>query len=165
VDVFIPWPLTDETDRYGNTTQGIGRLRPGATAQSAQAEFTLLAKQIESQHPKRNGIIPRLSPSEAARERTSESGPDSAGLCGWSGDVDCVRKSFGSSSFLVQAEAPKGEKSSDFSEIETMLMFVCKRLALELSDIRSTALFSLRYTLPGLSRLHQERGRAIQFAI
>jgi predicted permease len=62
VDVFVPWPLTDETNRYGNTTQGIGRLRPGATVQSAQAEFTLLAKQIESQHPERNGIVPRLSP-------------------------------------------------------------------------------------------------------
>ena len=62
VDVFIPWPLTDETNRYGNTMKAIGRLRPGATAQSAQAEFTLLAKQIESQHPERNGIRPRLSP-------------------------------------------------------------------------------------------------------
>jgi hypothetical protein len=29
----------------------------------------------------------------------------------------------GSSSFLVQTEAPKGEKSADFSEIETMLTF------------------------------------------
>jgi len=24
VDVFVPWPLTDETNRFGNTTQGIG---------------------------------------------------------------------------------------------------------------------------------------------
>ena len=29
----------------------------------------------------------------------------------------------GSSSFLVQAEVPKGEKASDFSEIETMPTF------------------------------------------
>jgi predicted permease len=62
VDLFIPWPLTDETNRYGNTMKTIGRLRPGATAQSAQAEFTLLAKQIGSQHPEWNGIRPRLSP-------------------------------------------------------------------------------------------------------
>ncbi|HEY1947220.1 MAG TPA: ABC transporter permease [Bryobacteraceae bacterium] len=62
VDLFIPWPLTDETNRHGNTMRAMGRLRPGATAQSAQAEFTLLAKQIGSQHPEWNGMRPRLSP-------------------------------------------------------------------------------------------------------
>jgi predicted permease len=62
VDLFIPWPLTDETNRHGNTMKALGRLRPGATAQSAQAEFTLLAKQIGSQHPEWNGMRPRLSP-------------------------------------------------------------------------------------------------------
>jgi predicted permease len=62
VDLFVPWPLTDETNRYGNTMKAIGRLRPGATAQSAQAEFTLLAKQLESQHPERNPVKPRLTP-------------------------------------------------------------------------------------------------------
>jgi predicted permease len=62
VDVFIPWPLTDETNRRGNTMKVIGRLRPDATARSAQAEFTLLAKQIGSRHPEWNGISPRLSP-------------------------------------------------------------------------------------------------------
>lgn len=64
IDLFIPWPLTSQTDRRGNTTKVIGRLKPGATVQGAQAEFTLLAKQIESQHPERNGIKPRLSPLE-----------------------------------------------------------------------------------------------------
>ena len=64
VDVFVPWPLTAETNGFGNTMEGIGRLKPGATAESAQAEFTLLAKQLESQHPDRNGIIPRLTPIE-----------------------------------------------------------------------------------------------------
>jgi putative ABC transport system permease protein len=62
VDVFIPWPLTDETNRHGNTMRVLGRLRPGATARSAQAEFTLLAKQLESQHPERNPVNPKLSP-------------------------------------------------------------------------------------------------------
>jgi predicted permease len=64
VDLFVPWPLTDATNRQGNTTNVIGRLKPGATVQGAQAEFTLLAKQIESRHPERNGIKPRLSPLE-----------------------------------------------------------------------------------------------------
>src|SRR5262249_50249654 len=61
VDVFIPWPLTAETSTYGNTTQGIGRLRPGATVQSAQAEFTALGKQLATEHPvpERNPVTPR----------------------------------------------------------------------------------------------------------
>ena len=62
VDVFIPYPLTDETNGHGNTMQAIGRLRPGVTAASAQAEFTVLAKQLESQHPERNPVKPRLTP-------------------------------------------------------------------------------------------------------
>lgn len=64
VDVFIPWPLTAETNRYGNTLKAIGRLRPGATVQSAQAEFTPLARQLESEHPtpERNPVKPRLTP-------------------------------------------------------------------------------------------------------
>jgi predicted permease len=62
VDVFIPYPLTDETNGHGNTMQAIGRLRPGATAEGAQAEFTVLAKQLESQHPERNPVKPRLTP-------------------------------------------------------------------------------------------------------
>ncbi|HEY3744457.1 MAG TPA: ABC transporter permease [Bryobacteraceae bacterium] len=62
VDVFVPWPLTKETNGFGNTMQAIGRLRPGATVQSAQAEFTLLAKQLEQQHAERNGLVPRLTP-------------------------------------------------------------------------------------------------------
>jgi predicted permease len=61
VDVFIPWPLTDETNGHGNTMQAIGRLRPGATAEGAQAEFTVLAKQLEIQHPERNPVKPRLT--------------------------------------------------------------------------------------------------------
>ncbi|HWF48598.1 MAG TPA: ABC transporter permease, partial [Bryobacteraceae bacterium] len=64
VDVFVPWPLTAETNAFGNTTQGIGRLRPGVTLESAQAEFTLLAKQLERAHPtpERNPVKPVLKP-------------------------------------------------------------------------------------------------------
>ncbi|MEO8368481.1 MAG: ABC transporter permease [Candidatus Solibacter sp.] len=62
VDIFVPWPLTEETNRQGNTMAIIGRLRPGAGVQGAQAEFTLLAKQLETQHPERNPVDPRLMP-------------------------------------------------------------------------------------------------------
>jgi len=60
VDLFTPFPLTQETNRWGNTLGVIGRLKPGATVQSAQAEFTVLAKQIEERHPNRNSLRPTL---------------------------------------------------------------------------------------------------------
>jgi predicted permease len=60
IDIFIPWPLTDKTKPAGNTMAIVGRLKPGATVEAAQAEFTVLTKQLESQHPERNPINPRL---------------------------------------------------------------------------------------------------------
>ncbi len=62
IDIFVPWPLNDKTEPNGNTMRIIGRLKPGATLQGAQAEFTILGKQLESQHPERNPIIPMLIP-------------------------------------------------------------------------------------------------------
>jgi predicted permease len=62
VDVFIPWPLTDETNRQGNTMKVIGRLKPGVTVAQGEAELTTLAKRIVSQHPERNGLRPRVTP-------------------------------------------------------------------------------------------------------
>lgn len=64
IDIFIPWPLTDKTKPTGNTMAMIGRLKSGATVESAQAEFTVLAKHLVSQHPERNPIFPRLVPLE-----------------------------------------------------------------------------------------------------
>jgi predicted permease len=64
VDIFIPWPLTAETNRRGNTMTIVGRLKPGATVEAARPEFTLLAKQMEIQHPERNPMDPRLIPLE-----------------------------------------------------------------------------------------------------
>jgi predicted permease len=60
IDIFIPWPLTDQTKPAGNTMSVVGRLRPGTSVASAQAEFTVLAKQLENQHPDRNPVLPRL---------------------------------------------------------------------------------------------------------
>jgi putative ABC transport system permease protein len=64
IDVFVPWPLTDTTKPAGNTMKLVGRLKPGVTVESAQAEFTVLAQQLVSQHPERNPIHPRLVPLE-----------------------------------------------------------------------------------------------------
>jgi predicted permease len=62
VDIFIPWPLADKTKPQGNTLKIVGRLKPGASVESAQAELTTLAKQLETQHPERNPVHPVLVP-------------------------------------------------------------------------------------------------------
>jgi predicted permease len=61
VDLFSPYPLTEETNRQGNTVAVIGRLKPEATLARARAEFTALGKQLTRQHPERNDIRPRLT--------------------------------------------------------------------------------------------------------
>jgi predicted permease len=53
VDMFVPFPLTDETDRYGNTLSIIGRLKPGKTLGQARAEFGLLVDRLHKAHPER----------------------------------------------------------------------------------------------------------------
>jgi len=62
VDIFIPWPLNDQSKPRGNTMKVIGRLKPGVTVQGAQAELTTLGKQLTSAHPERNPIAPVLTP-------------------------------------------------------------------------------------------------------
>jgi predicted permease len=62
IDAFIPWPLNDKTKPAGNSMQIVGRLKPGVTVASAQAELTVLANQLESQHPERNPVFPKLVP-------------------------------------------------------------------------------------------------------
>jgi putative ABC transport system permease protein len=53
VDLVEPFPIADETDQWGNTLAVIGRLKPGVTIQSAQAEFDVLNKHLEEAHPER----------------------------------------------------------------------------------------------------------------
>jgi putative ABC transport system permease protein len=53
IDILTPFPLTQETDRWGNTLAVIGRLKPGATIAQAQAEFDLLNRQLKQAHPER----------------------------------------------------------------------------------------------------------------
>jgi predicted permease len=62
IDIVTPWPLMDKTKPRGNTMKVLGRLKPGVTIGSAQAEFTALGRQLEKQHPERNAIVPRLAP-------------------------------------------------------------------------------------------------------
>jgi predicted permease len=62
IDLYYPFPLTAETNRMGNTVAVVGRLRPGATVQGAQAEFNILGPQIYAEHPERLEVQPLLSP-------------------------------------------------------------------------------------------------------
>ena len=46
IDFVAPFPLTERTNRQGNTLALIGRLRPGITIEAAQAEATRIAEWI-----------------------------------------------------------------------------------------------------------------------
>src|SRR5450631_4498323 len=50
-DLYFPFPLSNETNRQGNTMAIIGRLEPGIPIGSAQAEIKTLAGQITRAHP------------------------------------------------------------------------------------------------------------------
>jgi predicted permease len=62
IDFVAPFPLSEETNRRGNTLALIGRLRPGATIEAAQAEATSIAERPYQGATYRNEFVPRLSP-------------------------------------------------------------------------------------------------------
>jgi predicted permease len=59
-DLYSPFPLSEETNRWGNTLALIGRLKPGATLRSAQGEAGVLGDRIMRDHPRRNDFRPKL---------------------------------------------------------------------------------------------------------
>lgn len=61
-DVYFPFPLSDETNAWGNTMAMIGRLAPGATPQQAQAEVRTIAQQLTKENPRRNSIEGHVTP-------------------------------------------------------------------------------------------------------
>ena len=61
-DLFFPFPLAPETNRWGNTMALVGRLQPGATAAQAQAEVRAIGEQIVREHPDRNSFIGFVKP-------------------------------------------------------------------------------------------------------
>ena len=60
-DMLVPFPITDRTDRYGNTLAVIGRLKPGSTVAQAQNEFDVINSQLRQAHPDRYQFGARLS--------------------------------------------------------------------------------------------------------
>src|ERR1019366_8359409 len=54
IDLYFPFPLTAETNRWGNTMSMIGRLKPGVSIAQARAELSVLGPQIQRKDPNRN---------------------------------------------------------------------------------------------------------------
>jgi predicted permease len=61
-DLYFPFPLADETNRWGNTMAMIGRLKPGVSAAAAHAEVRTIAAQITKEHPDRNSFEGNVRP-------------------------------------------------------------------------------------------------------
>ncbi len=58
VDLFSPFALDEVSNRWGNTMAIVGRLKPGATLESARAELAVLAQGINEAHPNWNTFDP-----------------------------------------------------------------------------------------------------------
>jgi len=62
VDLFSPFPLSEENNHRGNTLAAVGRLRPGVSAEQARAELVTLGRQLTAEYPRRNTIRPKVLP-------------------------------------------------------------------------------------------------------
>ncbi|MDX1493016.1 MAG: ADOP family duplicated permease, partial [Longimicrobiales bacterium] len=62
VDILLPWPVTDETDAWGNTTTMVGRLQPGVAPEAAQADLDAILATLREEDPNRWGLSARVSP-------------------------------------------------------------------------------------------------------
>jgi predicted permease len=54
IDLYFPFPLSAETNRWGNTLAIVGRLKTGVSVKQAAAELRILGQQITEAHPERN---------------------------------------------------------------------------------------------------------------
>ncbi|HEY3940256.1 MAG TPA: ABC transporter permease [Bryobacteraceae bacterium] len=61
IDLYFPFPLSKETDQWGNTLAIVGRLKPGVGLGQAQAEASVLGQYITAEHPHQNGLDPKLT--------------------------------------------------------------------------------------------------------
>jgi predicted permease len=60
VDLLTPFPISEETDQWGNTLFMIGRLRAGATAASAQADLDRINVALRAADETRWGLDARV---------------------------------------------------------------------------------------------------------
>ncbi|MFC1530380.1 ABC transporter permease, partial [Gemmatimonadota bacterium] len=74
VDFLLPFPVTDQTDNWGNTIFAIGRLNPGVTIASAQAELEAINTQLQELDSNRwglNALVEDLTDTITGRYRRS----------------------------------------------------------------------------------------------
>ena len=62
IDFFVPFPLTAETNQWGNTLSLVARLIPGATAASANTEVKVISARLLVENPKMNTFKPQVVP-------------------------------------------------------------------------------------------------------
>ncbi len=73
VDFLRPFPISDETDQWGNTLAIIGRLKPGATVASSQADLDLIVQRLQEADPDRWGLAAVVSGLQDQISRASRS--------------------------------------------------------------------------------------------
>jgi predicted permease len=61
-DLYFAFPLSPETNRWGNTMAMIGRLRPGVSVGEAGAEIRTIGGQLTAEHPDRNSFGGHVRP-------------------------------------------------------------------------------------------------------
>lgn len=62
-DLYFPFPLAEQTNRWGNTMAMIGRLKPGVTPQAAHEEVKAIAAQLTAEYAgQRNGFGGNVKP-------------------------------------------------------------------------------------------------------
>ncbi len=65
VDLYSPFPLSGETNRYGNTLAIIARLKPGVTAAAARSDARRVSALATRAHREWNDFVPALMPLSA----------------------------------------------------------------------------------------------------
>jgi len=61
MDLYFPFPMSAETNRWGNTLAIVGRLKPGVALPTAQAEAAILSKRFTEASKDRNDFAASLS--------------------------------------------------------------------------------------------------------
>jgi predicted permease len=62
VDFLLTFAISDETDRWGNTLVILGRLKPEATPERAQAELDAIIAGLQEEQPDRWGLAAGVTP-------------------------------------------------------------------------------------------------------
>lgn len=65
VDFLVPFPISEETDRWGNSLSMVGRLRPGVSVGEAQADLDAVIANLEREQPERWGLGAEVTPLQA----------------------------------------------------------------------------------------------------